>query len=79
MRYKFLLCIQAPGIILSFSTRITSDTQELVKIPLVDRICLTMLQFIRLKLAKINKRGVLMRSGERGISKNQRAGGRDVY
>ena len=49
----------------------TSRTQKVVEIPLIDSIYLNMLQVLKLKFVKIDKRGVQKRSkGVGTISKN---------
>ena len=63
IRYKFILFIQIPGLINPFSTIIYFWNTEII-----DSICLQILQLLRLKLAKIDKRGGP--NEVRGIFKN---------
>ena len=59
-------------ILLIFLQGYTSRTQKVVEIPLIDSIYLNMLQVLKLKFAKINKRGRPNKvRGLVEISKNQ--------
>ena len=67
MRYR---CIQLSYFV-DFLQGYTSSTQKVVEIPLIDRIYLDILQVLKLKFVKIDKRGVQKRSkGVGTISKN---------
>ena len=58
----------------------TSGTQKVVKIPLIDSIYLNILQMLELKFAKIDKRGVQIRSeGLEKFPKINKRGRGDVY
>ena len=50
------------AIFVDFPRERTSRTQKLVRIPLLDSILLNILEVLKLKFSKIDKRGVLIRS-----------------
>ena len=79
MRYNIALFMPAQANFVDPLRKYTSHTQKIVKIPLIDNICLNILQELNLKFAKTNKRDGpnKIRKGGKKIPKIDMRG--DVY
>ena len=58
MRYKFILYIPTPVPIIHFQREYNSGTQKLVKILLIDSMCLKILQLVRSSWRKLINGGI---------------------